>query len=242
MQNFKTFLIEGQDKFAPWHIRDIDELKKFVAKSAISKSYDILKDGSVRFKTTTTFHWSTYAVEKFPGSSVDKLPFKINSAYNIFVLDAPKLLDIWGAPDTTDTFEIRCEKLPSFKHLEGTYKNGITINCKELEEFNCKVNTPIVFIYNAKKIDAQDVINSFPNLQKLTIFTDALDVIYRKPIMTSVKHNIHLAIALRMKHGVSEDKMSEIRTVMDIANKHLGNMFACQEKLIEAGFKEYAKL
>jgi hypothetical protein len=249
MRRFKEYLIESKLDFAPWHIRDKELIEKIFAEiyNGYKKEFSVLKDGSVKPKTTfASFIWPKYVANKF-NLPIDKLPFKFATAKNRLTIKSQGLLDLTGTPESAKTIHLECENLKTLETVNGTYEN-VYINCPNLESFKCNINSPYVFFQtNVSKFDFNDFHTSCPQT-KTVRFVFSKDCIFAKiPLLGFYKNNIDIDM-FRNSFSVKSENKNEYDMCVKLFDlyeenfdKHV-HILDFQDILIENGFGKQARI
>jgi hypothetical protein len=258
MQNFKEFLKESKSrKFAPWHMKDPDEIESYIRAQLDPKSIDndlffgsktmsvnqfgyaINKDGTVSIKPDS--HNADYDYKVFVDDQ-RKIPFKYKrvqpESRSIEIKDIDNL---WGSPDTVVNSQLTIDSpfLNSLEHLNCNIGLlGLYINCSNLKQWNCEVQTQRLSIRNIhESLGFKDISKYFSSIYYCIVSDLLVDRLDNKGILGLAKLSEKTKVKLTAATG------SKLANAFDVLNTlNTKDIIDAQEALIEAGFKEYAKL
>ena len=246
MQNFKQYLTEANIDFAPWQHPDSEEYKKVEDHQICALVMDKIRRNKNGTVSTSSENYKAKLV-RIGNDYV--LPVKYSSAkdFSISILsNGPGITSLWGFPDKVkDTLTIKSSMLETMDHLNTTAFDVFIQTPKLKEMGNSAINCYKLMLNDIGQVPLKEFVKHV----KVDSFIDCHSrVLYKKPILSIFKiagtwKEIRCG-GRWISQGVEYDNPKELSQVMAIVNKHLKNrdMLECQEELIDAGLKEYARL
>ena len=166
MRNFRTFLAESKDTFAPWHETDPEKLKIDFMKRDLARfgwteksfeQFDTPKkleekfddwhkygDGNkgICFNNNGTITFKQTTIDVVPKWLIEEsdgrtiIPFQIQSAKALKIW-SNKLKSVWGAPLKCFSLTIQSNQLETLEHLNSIVQGSIVLKTPALKLFNC---------------------------------------------------------------------------------------------------------
>lgn len=254
MQSFKQFLNEESGKFAPWHIRDHDKLVDFLANQLFTfrkdkeqelnnEGYWIDKDGSVNYRVGDTLHILNKDLIEIPGGH--GLPFKyshVNVGPSSLYLTSDQITNLWGMPNTVNsTLEMECKNLKTLAHLNCKISDTFIVDCESLETFDCDTSTRFLRIMDIGANTGWKNFYRFFKVEKaLAIYSKAILHQTNKGLLGLC--NLDGNPKIWLYDTYNSELGQSLEKSLDIINNSNRDIMDCREELVQAGFKEYAKL
>ena len=243
MQNFKQFLKEAKIDFAPWQHPDSEEFKNFDPDYICSRQRDVKqnKNGSFSSNATSFIAWFT----DHNGESV--LPVKYATVKDFDTVATPNtgVTSLWGFPDKVkNQLSIDSSLLQTMDHLH-TDAYQVFIRTPKLKEMgNSSIKCSIVKISTIGDMPLKDFVKHI-NVDYSVYFNIAY--LYKRPLLSLLRMPGDWSYLSHYKvtnHNLDKQQIEEIESAIKIISKHLKSkdILQCQEDLIDAGLKEYAKL
>lgn len=244
---FKEFLNEEkQEKFAPWHERDPQKIMDMILYNnhGDPNDFKVLKDGSVRVKSQSTYWSPAYSIVKTPEGKKG-LPFKFNSCSS-FTIRSAFVTDVTGLPSKSGYLTLKLDKIETLKGYTGS-ADSLSLTCPELEKFECKVKlNHSIFFDQIKIFNAKDFVNSFEctsNQLNLILGSRCSEAFENQPLLSLFKLKSPFLFNFKQLPSLYKSSI-ELKKALEIINNHSEskNILACQEELMDNGLKAYAKL
>ena len=224
MQNFKQYLQEAKEGyFAPWHDKDTSEFKVFTRN----------KDG--------TYNSVNRVITSSEFRNKKRFPIKMRNVKEIFVMG--DIEELWGFPDKAAFVDFdMCPNLKHINHIK-TQIGVLSINLPNLESIEPNsITCDKLNVYDIGKIQLKDITKLITINSILAV---SIGVIFRNRNVLSLCNlpkTIHLYGFPPIGENLTVNHWEEALKVIEIINRNRGDILQCQEDLIDAGLKEYAKL
>lgn len=244
MQSFKQFLTEGTSSgFAPWHEKDPAKIKQILYQEAnnykwkLSNSpYRINKSGSVSFKLPSIANWKITGIGPIPDGRGFTYKWSKIECYSGNITD-DKITNLWGFPEkVSNDFVIKSKSLKILDHLNTVIEGNLTLDCNDLDSWgDCFIVSGSLNFLDLGTLGLREVAKH--------VKTDKvrLGMIVSRRADKSNRGLLGLTL-LKSKSGNKVDIAGTDRKILEIVNDNIDDIMECREALVQAGFKEYAKL
>ncbi len=247
MLNFKQYLIEAKEKnFAPWQDPTSPEFADVDVYDYYNGDCRKNKDGSYSSSANNAFKISCL---KLDNGNKRVIPVKFSTLAN-FDMIASKgtgLTTLQGAPNkVSQEMTIDSMDLTTLDYLYTNVGFNLYLICPALKTFgDAKVKTLYLTLLNIGNVPLKEVQHHFEVTGSIYV---SAKVCYRKPILSLFKikgtwMEIKPKYTLIMDEDRTFEKFEELEKVCGILSKYIKtkNVLACQEELIDNGFKDYAE-
>ena len=248
MQNFKQYLAEATTKnLAPWQDPTnpafiSDDPSKF-----FSGGFTRNKNGTY---STSAANGCYIKCSKLKDNQiVIPIKFSTMSYFETFAVKDNGLTTLQGCPDRVrKEMWIESKNLTTLDYLYTKVDWKLTIDCSNLKTFgDAKSKCLDLVLYDIGDVPLAEVSHHFEVTSTIYLTVSSA---YRKPVLSVLKvkgpwNNVATRfMGTNWKDDLDNSKLRELEKVCLILSKHAKsrNILACQEELIDAGFKDYAEL
>jgi len=247
-KSFKQYLNEaGAIDFAPWHIRDPDKLRRFLEGSnGYGSKCKANKDGTVNATSSDYAPTGVYGDIGGVGEGKKVIMVKFRRAKRFQVISTQRLESIWGVPDFCEYLAINCYHLDNLEHITPEVSGEIFINTANLKELKTgPVKCDELTIGN---FGNYSILKDWQEFQ----FKCNKVILYEAEVIKLLEHGglLNLCRISKANGGKTQffttgslaQTFPKLWQALQIVNKSNGDMLQCQDDLLEAGLKEFAKI